>query len=130
MILALFYAWRQRELVRALKSREAQALLAREAQALLAVAGHSNSALISGPGGPDGGQPAQPRSWKTHLVGLDKMISELLCEARLLAAELNKHGDISAIMDPLAPTVTAERRLTAQPETDAIPTAGSEREPS
>ena len=130
MILALFYAWRQRELVRALKSREAQALLAREAQALLAVAGHSNSALISGPGGPDGGQPAQPRSWNTHLVGLDKMISELLCEARLLAAELNKHGDISAIMDPLAPTVTAERRLTAQPETDAIPTAGSEREPS
>ena len=58
---------------------------------------------------------AQPRSWKSHLSGLDKMVSELLCEARLLASELNKGGDPSAVVnDPLRPTQTAERRLMTQ----------------
>ena len=42
------------------------------------------------------------------------MIAELLCEARLLASELNKDGDPLAIVsDPLRPTQTAERRLQA-----------------
>ena len=50
------------------------------------------------------------RSWKSQLAGVDKMVSELLCEARLLASELNTGGDPMAIVrDPLVATVTLER---------------------
>ena len=61
---------------------------------------------------PQPGGSTQPRSWKSHLTGLDKMISELLVEARLLASELNKGGDpMAVVLDPLAATATAERRF-------------------
>ena len=125
------YAWRQQRLL-----REARTLLSREAQGLLAVASHDSHAANSmhstgnsmhSTDKADRKQTAQPRSWRTHLVGLDKMISELLCEARLLAAELNKGGDVTAIIkDPLAPTVTAERRLTEGVHAETV----VQREPS
>jgi len=55
---------------------------------------------------------AGPRTWRGHLAGLDKMVSELLREARLLASELNKDGDIrKVVQDPTKPTLTVERKV-------------------
>ena len=106
-----YYCWLQRRLLR--EERDALARERRELQATrTATTAQPPQHLSASPTGGSG----QLRSWKSHLAGLDKMISELLLEARLLASELNKGGDPAAIItDPLQPTSTAERQISGTP---------------
>ena len=94
------YCWRALSL-------ERQSIEAARKELARAQSNNTSAPVLPQPGG-----SAQPRSWKSHLTGLDKMISELLVEARLLASELNKGGDpMAVVLDPLAATATAERRF-------------------
>ena len=119
---ACFYSWQKLKGERAVLAAERSALKVEQAKLRErrdgTIAPSAPSALVAA---------HQPRSWKSHLKGLDKMISELLCEARLLASELNKGGNPMAIVqDPLAPTVTAERRFGSFQEPPAPTRASSD----